>query len=109
MILLLWWPVTQGGNMTQHNVNCPQGGTGRFQSALAMQRQYWALWLKSRLRRTRLPQTFMMLAGMMLSALVLCIIMVTIVIFDLVLLLVSAMQTPFRGKKNLHFPTVRTH
>lgn len=95
--------------MTQHNLNRPQGSTGRFQSAFTVQRQYWALWLKSRLRRTRMPQTFMMLAGVMLSALVLCAVMATIVIFDIVMLLVSTMQNPFRHKNNLRFPTVRAN
>lgn len=93
--------------MTQHNVNRPQGGTRRFHRAFTMQRQYWALWLKSRLRRTRLPQIFMILAGVMLSSLVLCAVMATIVIFDIVMMLVSTIQKTFRHKNNLRFPTVR--
>ncbi|GBU14562.1 hypothetical protein AwEntero_31630 [Enterobacterales bacterium] len=95
--------------MTQHNLHRPEGGIGRFHSAFTLQRQYLTLWLKSRLRRTRLPQTFMVLAGVILSAMVLCTIMAAIVIFDIVMLLVSVMQKLFRRRNNLRFPAVRAN
>lgn len=95
--------------MTQQNVNRPGSFSERFSNAFKMQRQYWSLWLKSRLRRTRLPQVFMILAGVLVSAPVLGAVMATIVIFDIVMLLVSAIKKPFRPRRNLHFPSVRAN
>lgn len=95
--------------MTQHNSSRSSLFIERVNNGFNTQRQYWALWFKSRLRRTRVPQVFMLMAAVLLSALMLSIVMATIVTFDIALLLVSVLKRPFHRKKTLRFTVFRAN
>lgn len=95
--------------MTQHTITRPSTFFERIRKVFSIQRQYWTLWLASRLRRSQKPQALRVLAGMLLRVVILCSVMVTIIIFDVMVLLVSVFQKTFQRKRHSYCPTLRAN